>query len=222
MTKTRKETLSKADIPSHFFSKFLPELRPVKVQGCQHPGCSSAGDYRAPARHYREEVCLGPINLVNEKPREASRWFCLEHVRAYNASWNYYEGMDQQEMEAAIRYDGVWNRPTWRFGQWGPGKEKPGTRRSSFAKAGKTRAQNDDAKRQAEEELAPLLEAAKAALAELELAPPVEFAEVKKRYRLLVKQHHPDAQAGGDSERIKRLNAAFTLLKSFYARREKD
>ena len=27
-------------------------------------------------------------------------WFCLEHVRAYNASWNYHRDMSESEIEA--------------------------------------------------------------------------------------------------------------------------
>jgi curved DNA-binding protein CbpA len=56
------------------------------------------------------------------------------------------------------------------------------------------------------------------------LEPPVEFPEIKKRYRELVKRHHPDMQTedathSGD-ETIRRLNAAFTLLKGLYAKRK--
>ncbi len=41
---------------------------------CDHPGCQAQGTHRAP------------------KSRETLReyyWFCLDHIRAYNLSWNY-------------------------------------------------------------------------------------------------------------------------------------
>ena len=43
-------------------------------------------------------------------------WFCLEHVREYNAAWNYYADMDDAAVEAEIRKDIVWQRPTWPLG----------------------------------------------------------------------------------------------------------
>jgi hypothetical protein len=41
------------------------------------------------------------------------RWFCLQHVREYNAAWNYYAGMSDDEVEADIRRDPGWPRPSW-------------------------------------------------------------------------------------------------------------
>src|SRR6185437_1908858 len=75
---------------------------------CDHPGCSASGDYRAPRSRDRLRHFY---------------WFCLDHVRAYNAQWNYYAGMSSAEIEAEIRNDTVWQRPTWplggRFGLFG-------------------------------------------------------------------------------------------------------
>ena len=42
-------------------------------------------------------------------------WFCLEHVREYNKSWNFCDGMNE-EIESEIREDTVWRRPTWPLG----------------------------------------------------------------------------------------------------------
>ena len=56
------------------------------------------------------------------------------------------------------------------------------------------------------------------ALAVFELDPPFTLVELKKRYKLLVKRHHPDAN-GGDKEseeRLKVINQAFALLKAKY------
>lgn len=49
------------------------------------------------------------------------------------------------------------------------------------------------------------------AYVELGLEPGASFAEVKRAHRRLVKLHHTDK--GGDLEKIKRINAAWTLLK---------
>jgi hypothetical protein len=206
---------NRADLPGHFFAKWIPETRPVRTKPCDHPGCSSVGEYRAPLRHYRDDVNAAPLNVIDEKTRDASRWFCLDHVKQYNATWDYYEGLDQTEMEQAIRFDGVWNRPTWRFGQWGPRQGKRNAERGP-------RPQEKRDEEIAEPAAAAMLEAGRAALAELGLSPPVEFSEIRKSYHALVKQHHPDMQGeeAGDSDTIKRLNAAFSLLKTLHQKKK--
>ncbi|HET9018229.1 MAG TPA: molecular chaperone DnaJ, partial [Acetobacteraceae bacterium] len=68
---------------------------------CDMPGCGGAGEYRAP------------------KSRQSLReywWFCLEHVRAYNAAWDFYKGMSPAQIEAEMRADTHWQRPTWPLG----------------------------------------------------------------------------------------------------------
>lgn len=205
------EKLSRADIPRHFFTRWMPETRPVAVRRCEHPGCPGAGDHKAPARHYREERRSNFLNVVDEHA-EANRWFCLDHVKEYNATWDYYEGLDSHEIEDAIRFDTVWNRPSWPFGQWGPkrGRSNGAKKRTSF---------NSD-NRHEQPALPPLDEAARLALEDLGLAPPVAFAAVKQRYREMVKRHHPDINGGETNEMIQRLNGAFTLLKAFYLRKK--
>ena len=68
------------------------------------PGCPLEGEYRAP------------------KSRSQLRdyfWFCLDHVRAYNAAWDFYKGMSPGQIEAHLRDDTAWQRPTWPLGRLG-------------------------------------------------------------------------------------------------------
>src|SRR3954467_13632912 len=77
------------------------------VRPCDHPGCEAGGDFRAPRSR------LGLHRFY---------WFCRGHGRAYNVAWNYYAGMSQSEIEAEIRRDTVWQRPSWKLGErHGPG-----------------------------------------------------------------------------------------------------
>src|SRR6202162_2872733 len=74
---------------------------------CDHPGCEAGADFRAPRSR------LEPDRYY---------WFCIQHVRAYNSAWNYYAGMSDAEIEAEIRHDTVWQRPSWKLGdRHGPG-----------------------------------------------------------------------------------------------------
>jgi hypothetical protein len=48
------------------------------------------------------------------------------------------------------------------------------------------------------------------ALAALGLADPVDYPEIKRRYRELAMEHHPDR--GGEIEKLQAINAAMELL----------
>src|SRR4051812_40334522 len=87
---------------THDFEDFLrAERPPVMERRCDMPSCACAGEYRAPKAR----------NRLNEY-----FWFCLDHVRAYNAQWDYYAGMSTVEIEAHLRADTLWHRPTWPLG----------------------------------------------------------------------------------------------------------
>lgn len=53
------------------------------------------------------------------------------------------------------------------------------------------------------------------ALAILELKEPTNYELIKKRYRILVGQHHPDR--GGDKEKLQQINQAMEILEKYYA-----
>ncbi len=184
---------------------------------CAEAGCNQQGLYRAP------------------KSRDQLRdywWFCLDHVKAYNARWNYYAGMSVSEMEAAIREAIVGERPSWPIGAGaGVGGGATGERdAASHAEALKATEEALRARMRrafmgedGEEPAAPAAPAAKgelAALRVLGLWAPVPFAEIKAQYRSLMKAHHPDRHGGNKDaeERVKKINEAFTFLKSLYSR----
>src|SRR6201999_335999 len=71
------------------------------LPACQWPGCKCEATHRAPKGRLRE----------NEYWR-----FCLEHVREYNSSYNYFSGMSD---DAVMKYqkDAITgHRPTWKMG----------------------------------------------------------------------------------------------------------
>ena len=162
----------------------------VSQQRCQWIGCDRDGLYRAPRSR-----------------RELRRywWFCLEHVRAYNAAWNYYAGMSDNEVEADVRFDTVWQRPSWplgamRYVHW---RARPvGGGFSPFQET-RTPAQ-------------PALTPEERALLVLDLRPPVTVNIVKTRYKELVKLHHPDANGGdkASEERFKQISEAYRKVMS--------
>jgi hypothetical protein len=140
-------------------------------------------------------------------------WFCLEHVRAYNASWDFYAGMSQDEIEAAIRRDVTWQRPTWPLGGAGPRRRPYGPEDihdpyGVFNGAEPEREYRERRRQSGDAELAE-------ALSVMDLSLPTSIEELKARYKDLVKRHHPDANGGdgGDEELLKAINRAYTTLK---------
>lgn len=71
-------------------SKYFAPQNEDKHHICDHPGCSKAGEYRAPKDRNLKEYY----------------WFCLEHVQEYNAKWNYYgdEPLDGQEEDLRRKF----------------------------------------------------------------------------------------------------------------------
>jgi hypothetical protein len=160
---------------------------------CAAPGCTETGEFRAPRdRTLRDYL-----------------WFCLEHVRQYNAGWDFYRGMGSADIEGAIRQDTGWQRPTWPLGRLGG--------RIDLDKLADPLGILRDAKPQPRTpprrlEAPPEL---RAALGVLELEWPVDPAALKARYKELAKRHHPDANGGdrGAEERFKDISRAYALLR---------
>ena len=42
-------------------------------------------------------------------------WFCLYHIRHYNSSWNYYDGIEGAAMEEEIRRATTWGAAKLKF-----------------------------------------------------------------------------------------------------------
>ena len=55
--------------------------------------------------------------------------FCLDHVRQFNASYNYFDGMSNAEVEAYQKDSVIGHRPTWKAGAnaWAHGTRHGGS-----------------------------------------------------------------------------------------------
>ena len=170
-------------------------------RGCDMPGCPHEGEYRAP------------------KSRDSLRdyfWFCLEHVRSYNAAWDFYRGMSVSQIEAHMRNDTGWQRPTWPLGRLGGGAAEEDLVHDPLdilgaagMRQGKGQGRNGGNGHAVPADLRQPLDT-------LGLAWPVSLDEVKSRYKELAKRNHPDAN-GGDraaEERFKTINLAYALVRS--------
>lgn len=163
---------------------------------CEAAGCRLHGEYRAPFARDR---------------LDQYRWFCLEHVRDYNKKWDYFAGLDATEIEEHIRADTTWRRPVWPLG----GRRNGGTRIHDplglREEAGLD--EKPAPKLDGSEQLTP---AERNAMGVLELSWPTTRADVKSRYKQLVKIHHPDANGGARhaEEKLKEINLAYSTLRA--------
>jgi curved DNA-binding protein CbpA len=182
-----------------------PEADPT-VRPCDHPGCAAGGEFRAPKSR---------LELHDYY------WFCLDHVRAYNSAWNYYAGMSDSEIEAEIRHDTVWQRPSWRLGdRSGPGYAARIRDYFGMFSGGSERSRDRSGRdgNCAREAAQRALSAQEQALAVFEIDPPFTPVRLKARYKALVKLHHPDAHGGDKAaeEKLKIVNQAYATLKASY------
>ena len=168
---------------------------------CQMKGCTAAGLYRAPMGRGREGQYLR---------------LCIDHVREYNASYNYFVGMSDAEVEAYQKDSVTGHRPTWKVGadSWAHGTSERMVRggRARFADPHDMfpwRASNSGEQRRA---LKPL---ELKSLEALDLTASADRLEIKARFKQLVKRHHPDAN-GGDKrseDKLREIIQAYNYLK---------
>jgi DnaJ domain len=183
------------------------------VRECAWKGCDLPGLYRAPKGHRAD----GEYHS-----------FCLEHVRAYNKSFNYFAGLSPEEIEARLMRDAATGeRPTWRMGTNGEaraagrsggaqGQRDASGRRFSdplniFARYARHSSQDAPIPRQKR-----LVEPDRRAFEALGLDGWYPATDIKRAYKDLVKKHHPDANGGdrASEDRLRAVIAAYTHLKT--------
>lgn len=186
---------------------------------CAWPGCEEVGTHRAPLGRDRE----GEYTVL-----------CLEHVKAYNRTYNYFEGMSEAAI-AAYQKDAVTgHRPTSRMGL-GPDRRAQADARTHRAawsglyddpfdlfRASRVGAAGmngngasgvHDAGRAAERRRVSVAESR--AFEVLGLPDDASKEGIKARYKALVKRHHPDANNGDRSSeaRLRSVINAYAVLR---------
>jgi len=168
---------------------------------CDSPGCEAEGAYRAPMGRLREGQYF---------------CFCLEHVREYNATYNYFNGMDDASVARYMKDATIGHRPTWsmgtRRGHAGfredamPAVDPLGVYRQRF------RRPQPAAERRAPRHSPVTIRA----LVAMGLEETADRETIRARYKELVKRHHPDAN-GGDRSREEKLREIIHAYKTLRA-----
>ena len=168
---------------------------------CEWENCKENGEFKAP--------------LEKDNSRKF-RWLCEEHIKLFNKSWNYFEGMEQNEIENFLKSDLTWHRPTQKFGSpdnffnilWNNAlndKFNFFKQENSFSKLnGKKLTEKD-----------------KDAFRIMDLEFNVDWSTIQKKFKTLVKKLHPDRNSGNKQyeDKLKKITLAYSHLKLIMTRK---
>ncbi|MDX8357614.1 DnaJ domain-containing protein [Sphingopyxis terrae] len=172
---------------------------------CAVPGCREPGEFRAPASPHRSPDGPPPY-----------RWLCLDHVREFNAGYNYFEGMNADQIMAAQSPTAGWETESRTFRAAGSADLPP--RWADFkdpmdALGARFRQRMDEARREAADPRFTREE--HRALQLMGLATDADRAALRRRYSELVRKYHPDRNGGDRSHEVRlgEVVAAYQLLR---------
>jgi hypothetical protein len=177
---------------------------------CQWKGCGRPAPHRAPKGRGKDGEYFA---------------FCVDHVREYNAAYNYFDGMSDSEVTDFQKDAMTGHRPTWKVGanSWAHGTN---ARVSGAAGDGVGGFREHDphglfaerarqSREQPVENRRILKPIERKSLESLHLTETASKAEIKTRFKELVKRHHPDAN-GGDTrsaDTLREIIQAYNYLK---------
>ena len=176
---------------------------------CDNNDCKEKGEYRAPKSRIK----------LNEY-----YFFCLKHVSEYNKSWDFYKGLNVDQIELSMRKDAVWDRPSW------PLKGSPHTIIDQL----KDFLNNDYSLFEKEKDYQKFINnklidenltpQENNSLEILGVSLPISIEDIKKRYKKLVKIFHPDVNKNNieAENNFKRINEAYKILLKKFIKKKSD
>jgi DnaJ domain len=170
---------------------------------CNWPGCAEPGEFRAPGM--QPSGFDGPGHY---------RWFCLGHVRDFNAGYDYFDGMSSEEILAAQSPVHGWERETRAFSPTAGIDSAP--RWADFADPLEAIAARARMRRPAERaDGTAVTSEQRRALDVLGLPLDSDRRALRNRYSQLVRKYHPDRNGGDRSfeARLQGVVEAYQLLR---------
>ena len=166
---------------------------------CDKVDCNEKGEFKAPKSRL----------LLNEY-----YFFCIEHIKEYNKSWDFYKGLNVNQIESSMRDDVIWNRPSW------PLKGNPykiiEQINSYFSENLEEFADDKNNTQYFRNKLLDekLTMEENKALSNLNLKLPLSLEKIKKNYKKLVKIFHPDVNGNNKKaeDKFKEINKSYKIL----------
>ena len=161
---------------------------------CEWSKCKKIGVYKAP---------------VEKDNSKKYKLLCLEHIKAFNKSWNYFSDMNDREIEDFIKSDLTWHKPTKSFGSsenffrilWVNALDDKSSifKNSVFKNFNRSKLSDKD----------------KDALKILGLKNETNWSDIQKRFKMLVKKYHPDKNQGSKKyeDILKKITLAYSQLR---------
>ena len=161
---------------------------------CDWNNCKEIGEYKAP---------------VEKDNSKKYRMLCLEHVKEFNKNWNYFSGMNDEQVINFLKSDMIWHKPTQSFSSsdnffnilWNNALEDKlnifgGSNYKDFKKTKISQTDKD-------------------ALQVMELNEDAKWEKIQSKFKELVKKYHPDKNKGSKKfeDKLKIITLAYSQLK---------
>ena len=168
---------------------------------CDWNNCLEIGEYKAP---------------VEKDNSKKYRLLCLTHVKEFNKNWNYFSGMNDDQIFTFLKSDMVWHKPTQSFSSsdnffkilWNNALKDELDRskiKSQFNHMNQFDFDNNDIK----------------AFSILGVSIGLKWEKIQNKFKTLVKKFHPDINLGNKKyeEKLKLITLAYTQLKNTYKKK---
>ena len=165
---------------------------------CDWNNCNETGEYKAP---------------VEKDNSKKYRLLCLEHVKEFNKNWNYFSGMNDDQVIDFLKSDMIWHKPTQSFSSsynffkvlWNNTLRDELDKyklKGDFNHMSKFKFDHKDIK----------------AFGILGGSVGLKWQKIQEKFKILVKKFHPDINAGNKKyeEKLKQITLAYTQLKHTY------
>ena len=165
---------------------------------CDWNNCTEIGEYKAP---------------VEKDNSKKYRMLCLRHVKEFNKNWNYFSGMNDDQIMNFLKSDMTWHKPTQSFSSsdnffkvlWNNTlKDELDNKKikSNFNYMRQFKFDHKDIK----------------AFEILGLSVGMKWMKIQEKFKILVKKFHPDMNLGNKQyeEKLKLITLAYTQLKNTY------
>ena len=140
-------------------------------------------------------------------------YFALAHVKEFNKNWNYFYGMNDNQIYDFIKSDMTWHKPTQSFGSsdnffkilWNSALKDELNKyklNGKFSHINKFKFNHNDLK----------------AFSILGLSVGLKWEKIQEKFKKLVKKFHPDMNSGNKKyeDKLKVITLAYTQLKNTY------
>ena len=164
---------------------------------CDWNNCKELGEYKAP----------------KEKDNSKDyRLLCIKHIKEFNKNWNYFSGMNEDEILNFLKSDMTWHKPTQSFDSsdnffkvlWKNilNETKNNAEIRDKGSMRQFRFDQNDLK----------------AFNILGISVGLKWEKIQERFKKLVKKFHPDMNLGSKKyeDKLKVITLAYTQLKNTY------